>query len=264
MSALPPAGSVLGIDVGFSPVRRSSAVCRLDWTPDRASWTIDRFRYDPDERRRVIAAVAGSAELSAVAIDGPLGPGLVPPGRYRMAERMLTVGFGSLIGKPGASNAPIGLRLATAACEAAEVALEVARIRAAAHPRPVHDQAIVEAFPSAFLGTLLPEPRLVPARRADRSDVYYAALAIDGTLARLISRVLPGRAVEDLARVRDHDDRAALVCALTALQVAAGDFIAVGDAAGQIILPPPALVQPWARDLLAANVAKCGGEVRGL
>jgi hypothetical protein len=43
-------GSVLGVDVGYSPKRRSSAVCRLDWTEQKIHWTIARFRAAEPER----------------------------------------------------------------------------------------------------------------------------------------------------------------------------------------------------------------------
>jgi hypothetical protein len=52
-----------------------------------------------------------------------------------------------------------------------------------------------------------------------------------------------------------HDDRAAHVCALTALCVAARDYTAVGDEDGWIILPPSSFVQGWAMDALRANAA---------
>lgn len=48
-----------------------------------------------------------------------------------------------------------------------------------------------------------------------------------------------------------HDDRSALVCALTALCLVSDDFVAVGDEEdGWIVLPPPTLVRPWAMELL--------------
>ena len=39
--------------------------------------------------------------------------------------------------------------------------------------------------------------------------------------------------------LRNHDDRAAFVCALTALSVATGEFTAVGDERGAWIILPP-------------------------
>lgn len=53
--------------------------------------------------------------------------------------------------------------------------------------------------------------------------------------------------------VTNHDDRAALVCALTALCVVAGRYSAVGDTDGWIILPPKSLMAAWAWPLLVEN-----------
>jgi hypothetical protein len=109
---LPPAGAVLGIDVGFSEVERSSAACRLNWDAQRITWTIRRFRAVPPERDAVITAVAGNQVLQAVALDGPLRTGFEIIARYRVAERVLTRRpLGSRIGKPGQSNSPVGKRL---------------------------------------------------------------------------------------------------------------------------------------------------------
>jgi hypothetical protein len=71
-AALPTSGSVLGVDVGFSPSRRSSAVCRLEWDAQRISWTMQRFRALPAEQMATITAVAGQGQLQAAAFDGPL------------------------------------------------------------------------------------------------------------------------------------------------------------------------------------------------
>jgi hypothetical protein len=88
--------------------------------------------------------------------------------------------------------------------------------------------------------------------RQQRSDRYYTALVANGTLDRLLAHHLPGRRrTGDLAAVRNHDERAALVCAVTALGVARGDYMCVGDADGWIILPPPAFLAGWAQPLAA-------------
>ena len=56
--------------------------------------------------------------------------------------------------------------------------------------------------------------------------------------------------------VKNDDDRMALVCALTALAVAAGDYVAVGEERqGWIILPPKAFVQAWALRHFEDNAA---------
>ena len=112
---LPPTGLVLGVDVGFSPTQRSSAVCRLDWDHQRITWTIQRFRALREEREATIAAVAGTGRLQAAAFDGPLRKGLDVVRRYRVAERMLTRRLGVKIGKPGQASAPVGKELNAAA-----------------------------------------------------------------------------------------------------------------------------------------------------
>ncbi|WP_151904021.1 MULTISPECIES: hypothetical protein [Roseomonas] len=253
-AALPPMGSVLGVDVGFSPKRRSSAVCRLDWDPGAVTWDIRRFRAIPAEQEATIRGVAGKAGLQAAAFDGPLRAGLDVIGRYRAAERMLTRRLGARIGKPGQASAPVGQALNTAANDCVRIVLGGCSVEPARHAVCIHDRAVVEAFPGAFLGVMLEDPGEVAAVRSDRSDVFFRHLTANGTLETLLERLLPGRRLDlPLEGVTDHDDRAALVCALTALCVAAADFTAVGDADGWIILPPWRFVRPWAWSDLEAN-----------
>ena len=65
----------------------------------------------------------------------------------------------------------------------------------------------------------------------------------------------------DPARVINHDYRAALVCDLTALCVAADDFVAVGDPDdGWIVLPPRRFIQPAQWTLLNLNGREEAGE----
>ena len=64
----------------------------------------------------------------------------------------------------------------------------------------------------------------------------------------------------DLVEMKLHDDRAAFVCALTAVCVAAGDFVAVGDDDGWIVLPPRRFIQPAQWSLLVANANEEEGE----
>jgi hypothetical protein len=254
---LPSQGSVLGIDVGCSPSRKSSVVCRLDWSEREIVWTIARFRAVEPERTDTIAGVAGTAPLCAAAFDGPLRTGLDIIGRYRTADRMLTRRLGRLIGKPGQPSTPVGrlLNLHANLCVAAVLAQ--CRLGPACHATSIHDMAIAEAFPSSFLGVMIETPAALAARRADRSDVFFRHLAQAGALHGLLDHLLPGRSVpRHPAAVTNHDDRAALVCALTALCVAAGDFVAVGDDDGWIILPPPRFVQPWALEAVKANAAE--------
>ncbi len=254
LQALPSAGAVLGVDVGFSPTRRSSAVCRLRWDERHVDWSIQRFRARPEEREATILAVAGADRLGAAAFDGPLQKGFTIIGRYRLAERMLTRRLGRRIGKPGQANAPSGKLLNAAANDCVGVVLRGCDLAPATHAVRIDDRAVVEAFPSAFLGVMLSDPSVLAAVRANRSDVFYRHLAELGALERLLAHLLPGRGpAGTLAHVTNHDDRAALVCALTALCVAAGDYVAVGDEDGWIVLPPCDFVADWAWADLEAN-----------
>lgn len=252
-------GSVIGIDVGCSPVRRSSAICRLDWTGSTVAWEIERFRAIEPERGSIIAKVGAGRPVAVAAFDGPLRRGFDIIGRYRTAERMLTRRLGRAIGKPGQSSAPVGRLLNQHANACAAHVLALVDLKEARHGVPLDSKAVVEAFPGAFLGTMIEDPGELAARRGDRSDTFFRHLAGSGRLRALIDHLLPGRTVAgDLAAVTNHDDRAALVCALSALAVVAGDFVAVGDDDGWIILPPRAFIQPAQWALLAANASEQG------
>jgi hypothetical protein len=251
---LPQIGAVLGIDVGFSTTRRSSAACLLDWSAEHIDWKIQRFRALPADQESSIAGVAGSFLLEAAAFDGPLRAGLDVIRSYRVADRMLTRRLGPRIGKPGQTNAPVGVKLNTAANDLARLVLRRCRLKPTRHATGIDSRAIAEAFPNSFLGVMLEDPSSVPARRDDRSDTFFAHLAAEGTLQRLLHYLLPDRTLSlSLESVRNHDDRAALVCAITALGVAAGDFTAVGDSNGWIILPPRSFIQDWAWSELEIN-----------
>ena len=241
-------GSVLGIDVGWSQKRRSSAVCRLFWDDRQIDWKVERFRATPSERENAISRVAGQSELHAVAIDGPLRRGFDSIGHYRSAERLL--GRGELrkrIGKPGQSSSPNGEKLNEQANESAVLVKRCCRVHDVRHQVQIDDRAIAEAFPTTFLGVMIECPERLP-NRGSRSDRYFAHLAERQCLDRFVERLLDGRKwSNEPCEVKNHDDRAALVCALTALSVAMGEFTAVGDDEdGWIILPPRWAFVGWA------------------
>lgn len=251
-------GAVIGIDVGCSPTRRSSAICRLDWTATSVAWDITRFRATEPEREDAIRGLAGGHDIAAAAFDGSLRRGFDIIGRYRPAERMLTRRLQKLIGKPGQSSTPLGKSLNHHANACVRHVLTHAKVRDARHGTAIDAKAVVEAFPSSFLGLMIADPVALAARRGDRSDLFFRHLASNGRLQSLIADVLPGRHLAtDPGDIVNHDDRAAFICALTALCIAAGDFVAVGDATdGWIILPPKRFIQPTQWDLLSQNAGE--------
>ncbi|TNB48841.1 DUF429 domain-containing protein [Martelella lutilitoris] len=248
-------GSVIGIDIGWSETKRKSAICRLDWTETEVSWRIKRFRAVEPERESTIADLLGKWEIAAAAFDGPLRPGFDIIGRYRSAERMLTRRLQPHIGKPGQSSSPVGKLLNEHANICAELTMKHGNIRAASHVAAIDQKALVEAFPSAFMGLMISDPSRLKTVRNRRSDIYYEELAQSGLLRALLKHCLPERRMhEDLNRLENHDDRAALVCAVTALLIAAGSYSAVGDAAnGWIILPPRQFIADMQWALLQEN-----------
>jgi hypothetical protein len=165
-------GSVLGVDVGFSAKRKSSAVCRLDWDVNCVNWTIQRFRAHSEEQNAAISNVGGNRLLEAAAFDGPLRRGLNLIGRYRTAERMLTRRL-QAIGKPGQSNVPVGKKLNDAANVCAQTTLTKCQVANAIHAVKIDDKSIAEAFPTAFLGLMLLNPSELATQRNDRSDKYF-------------------------------------------------------------------------------------------
>ena len=248
---LPAIGSVLGIDVGWSLKARSSAACRLDWDDSGVHWFITRFTADDSDRREGILAAMAGHHLLAAAFDGPLRGDLKQIDTYRHCERELSKrAVREAIGKLAQSNSGNGRTLNAATNDCAGIVLDRGNLAAAGHRHAIHERAIAEAFPNSFLGLMLADPAPFKGGRGSRSDRYCVELAHDGTLERLVQYHLPGRQVPDFAAVTNHDDRAALICALTALGVANGDYLAVGDSDGWIILPPLKFIAPWAQPIV--------------
>ena len=254
--ALPDAGSVLGIDVGWSTRCDTTAVCRLSWQNGIFSWKIRRCRAEDPSRENTLNDVAGTDPLLSVAIDGPLRRGFKEIDRYRSAERLLSRGALLKVGKPGQSNSGNGKKLNKQANSWANLVAK-RKIHKATHCCPIHEKRIVEAFPTTFLGVMIATPGKV-AQRGKRSDRYFRHL-VDGQDLDKFLPSLPSNSewLSPPSEIVDHDDRAAFVCALTALCVAAGQYVAVGDEKdGWIVLPPRWMFAEWAWDALQENLKR--------
>ena len=246
------AGSVLGIDVGFSPTRRTTCFCALDWDRSKAVFRYRLTTSDPSQRRAALSEVVELQPLLGVAVDGPLTHGLRLVPHYRAADAILSRGVLQKRGKPGQTSSPVGQQLHRHATDLANLVLELAVVAPSTHVEPIHNRRIVEAFPNLFLGSLIDECDL-PTLTRDASDRYWEALVDKSErLVELIQCLLPGRILDtNLRAITNHEHRAGVICALTALSVVAGDYVGVGDDRdGDIILPP--------RRLWGANLARSG------
>jgi len=241
---MPESGLVLGVDIGYSQTRRSSGVAVLNWTKDKVELHANNVKAleVPDAVR---AFVPADREITCAALDGPIRGALDTIEVYRPAEKILTRALHRLIGKPGQTNVPVGQKLNAAANRIGKWLRDEVKMAKARHQARIHELALVEAFPTHFLGVLFAEEQIPIAVRRNRSDLYYLNLAHSTSesaspLADLLARLLPDRVhMVDLEAIRNHDQCAAVICALTALCVAAGQYLAVGQIkTGVIILPP--------------------------
>jgi hypothetical protein len=205
---------------------------------------------------KALENLVGGRRCLAAAIDGPLGRDLPVFRRCRSAEQVLTRAFWSTIGKPGQASSPNGIKLNEAANRAARTLECLGCVDTARHRCAILETAVVEAFPTAFLGVMLKPCEVSASGRRSRSDTYYKRLTESEPcrLAGLLQHLLPDHRMHNpLSKVRNHDERAAVACAATALAITVGCYTAVGhEDDGWIVLPPRLDdgmangLQPWA------------------
>jgi hypothetical protein len=239
--------ALIGIDVGFSVRKSTSGVAAI---------------YNGELRvARTNATVAARQDVwgfveapEVIAIDAPVLPGETRD--IRTCERALAGGLFQHRCKPGFSHVSgTGLALRVAGAQAiAQLSPLVGSDNCGALPRIDGLGNIVEAFPNAFLGVCLPDsvyqamPRL---RRGRKFDWLYDAWRAEGLFDSLTRSLDDHQDVASIAatssRSSDHEQRAALICLLTAACVALGRYTAVGDRTGGFFfLPPLNLWADWA------------------
>jgi hypothetical protein len=246
MGKLKPEGMVLGIDVGYSDTSPSTCFCRLEWTRSRVSFDFRLTTASDSGRATALDSLCDGRTATGVALDGPLTRDLRLVPHYRAAESILSRGVLQKRGKPGQTSAPVGQQLHSHATKLAGLVLSRVDVEHASHEDAVDARRVVEAFPNIYLAALIDEQSLKPVHR-NASDVYWNTVANETTvLRRHIQRLLPGRQLNfDCGSLTHHDHRAGVICALTALTVAQGSHVAVGDPSdGDIMLPPR---REWAR-----------------
>ena len=248
---------LMGVDLGFSKTRETTGIACLDGD----KLYLSRAGTSSESRK---AQIPAGFRPDFIAIDGPLLPrGANELVRRRCEHVFIHAPFWNRC-KPGLSHWGIGLELRRAAAEAcAQFSQVLPGSTRSTHEGFVRCRGpIVEAFPNAFLGVLLPEEefRSMPKlKRGKKFDWLYERAVETGPLKSTLSRnlELPSAVWRHLRTETDHEQRAALVCLLTAAFAAQDTAKIVGDAeGGWFWLPPLPLWQGWASEGLSSAEKK--------
>lgn len=246
--------SLLGVDVGFSMTRRSTG---LAW---RVDGEVGTCLTGSNWSARSVALPPG-VTFALAALDAPLVPkGTAIP--KRGCEAVFYRGAFWNRCRPGMSHHGRGLGLRAAGSDAAHQFSAVVQCSPGVPHRPIGGTSMVEAFPNTFLGVLLPASAFtsISAKgKQPKSDLLYHAAVEQDVFARLLDHLgwAESSTASRLAGEGHHDNRAALVCLLTAGFAWAGTATVVGDdAGGWFWLPPLELWADWARLALRENLAR--------
>ena len=243
--------ALLGVDVGFSKSKKTTGLAwfansSIETALTGSSW---------DERSR---ALPRNVRFSIVALDAPI----VPEHNYdaaRGCERAFYGGAFSKRCRPGLSHHGRGVPLKDAGRQAAsDFASVLAPGALPFGPFVLPTKPILEAFPNAFLGVLLPAANFVSwskSLRKPKSDWLYEQVVDVGLFGKLLSKLILASSpiLRKFENAQQHDERAALICLLTAMFARSGDAVIVGDPdGGWFWLPPLTLWDPWASMALEA------------
>lgn len=245
--------ALLGIDVGFSKSRPTTGIA---WSVKNKSGATKTYS-DWERRRQHIPA---STQFSVIAIDGPIVPIGSDDDLNRLCERLFIRGAFQTRCKPGLSNHGYGKDLRRSAAETVDQVLHLAKHNGFMMNAIRKEAFIIEAFPNAFLGVLLPEARfaLPKAGKRKKFDWLYDHAVDSGVLPDLFHKIgwHNPQLMTAVLDERDHEKRAAWICLLTAACAATGKSEVVGDdLGGWFWLPPLDLWAPWAQHTLKVNLA---------
>jgi hypothetical protein len=243
--------ALLGVDVGFSKSKETTGLAwcinsTIETVVTGSSW---------EERNR---SLPRDIQFAIAALDAPI----VPADNYsafRGCEHAFYGGAFSRRCRPGLSHHGRGLELRDAGREAAQhFAAVLEPVALPFGPLVLQGKPIIEAFPNTFMGVPLPGEIFAgwsKALRKAKSDWLYEQVVEAGLFIKLLSRLdlTSPTILEKFEKAQHHDERAALICLLTAMLAWSRDATIVGDAdGGWFWLPPMALWAPWASAALDA------------
>jgi len=249
---------LMGVDVGFSKTRRSTGIACLDENGLRG---LEHTKTDWKFRE---AAIPSGFRPSLIALDGPL----VPLG-MRVASRRCESAFSRAPFhnrcKPGLSHSVIGQDLLRATRKACDEFGALLKGTASPQFAISRNGPVVEAFPNAFLAVLMSDEEFIaqpPHDRGRRFDWLYKQMKdrLRDKLAKELD--LTDEIWQHVNITSNHDEKAALICLLTAALAAKGRATAIGDPkGGWFWLPHRSLWEQWAKhglDAVAAEMTRNG------
>ncbi|MFC1559062.1 DUF429 domain-containing protein [Gemmatimonadota bacterium] len=197
-----------------------------------------------------------------IAIDGPILRDDEIHYNPRACEKAFVLGAFQKRCKPGESHFGEGAGLRRAGCDTAKQFSGYAPLTELSVPFPRIQKGnnIVEAFPNAFMGVMLNEGLYLLAKdlvRGEKSDWLYEMCVQIDQFHNLLDHLdlEDARFQNSINSTTDHDERAALVCCLTALCVTSGGYVAVGEPKnGYFFLPPWEMWESWAKSNLINNM----------
>jgi hypothetical protein len=251
--------NLLGVDVGFAA---SSLTTGLAW---RIGNRIGAIKTGTTWQSRRDSLPIG-ATFSIAALDAPILP-VHEAEPHRGCESIFYGGTFWNRCRPGLSHYGRGLDLRKAGAQAAsQFATVLSGTRLLRDLEVQRDSALIEAFPNAFLGVLLPEEVYEQCDRRPhehKSDWMFRKAVERGILADLLAELgwsdarTSAQFLNQAGPDGDHDIRAALVCLLTAGFAALETAVVVGDANhGWFWLAPTKFWQQWASIALGRQIQK--------
>jgi hypothetical protein len=240
---------IAGVDPGLSLIERTSGICR---TGDNGFF-VGRTYIDKLSRSELLSPVT---RFDCLGIDAPILP--ILHYNRRPVEQLFMQGAFQGRCQPGPSHVNNRTRrpLRRSGCDTAiQFATETCAHGSFPYPRVQTNHNIVEAFPNAFLGVMLDQEVIdkAQASRGQRADAYFSLSNTYGVI-RELEQYLGWQDSKFWAAFQtttNHEEIAAIVCAVTAVCAHLGKYVAVGDTyGGYFFLPPWPLWKPWARTAL--------------